>query len=593
MIALDELLIKIGVDGSQAQQIGSYVNMLQNGADRIGANAGAINSKLDNLLNDVSNSLSDASKSADKASKDLGKAGTSAEKAGGKFSKLKITIAALVGGVVLFGNKVASAFNSAVTNAKDLFKSKDALYKISKDEIEQVDRYKQSLDKTSLSINSIKTKIAVNLIPTITAVSEKFNGWLVVNKDLVTNGISKAIEWLGKGVQVVGNFIKFIDKVVRSTIGWKNAFIVLGAAWAILNRKFLMSPLGMVIGLFGALLLLVDDLMVYMEGGNSLFGSYWDPLISGAKSVINWFNSLSKTSQRILGGSGVLAMVMALFGKTSLKAIGVFVKGMKMAGVAVKVLTGIMIANPILAILTAIAVIAYLIYDNWDWLSAKFKEIWANISKYCTEAWDKITSTVSDAITDVLMYFGLSEDKAKAVVDMIGKYYSFLFDLITWPFRSAYEFVVGLFDIWGDDTLTFTEKIGKTFDLWFDLITSPFKKAMAWIKDTFMSFVDATVSGVVKALNYIPGVNIDLAGSGETSTPSFSGVGVASMLAVEQLSVPSPNSTDNRVNNNNQEIQNNITIHANSAEDGAKRVGDLYEKQLERANNNSRRNWGS
>lgn len=583
MIALDELLIKIGVDGSQAQQIGAYVNMLQNGADTLGANANAINDKLNGLLNDVSSSLSDASDAAAEATQGLDKAGESANKAGGRFNKLKLAMAALVGGAILFGNKIASAFNSAIDNAKDLFKSKDALYSISQEEIDQADQYKKSLDKTSLSINSIKTKIAINLIPTLTAVSEKFNGWLVTNKDLVTNGIGKVIEWLGKGIQVVTNFIKFIDKAVRSTIGWKNAFIVLGAAWAILNRKFLMSPIGMVIGLFGILLLLIDDLMVYMEGGNSLFGSYWDPLISGAKSVINWFNSLSKTSQRILGGSGVLAMVMALFGKTSLKAIGVFVKGMKMAGVAVKVLTGIMIANPIIAILTAIAVVAYLIYDNWEWLSAEFKKIWANITGFVTKAWDSIVSSTSDAIKDILMYFGMSEEGADNTVSAIGEAFKLAKDLILQPFKDAWEFVKKLFEIWTDDSATNVDKIGASFSALFDFITAPFQRAMKWINTTFNGFIDRTINGITKGLakglSFI-GIDVDWGKDEEAPTSGGMSMGIAGLI---QPSVPSPNNTNNRVNNNNQEIQNNITVYANGTEEGARRIADPYVKNLESA----------
>lgn len=407
MIALDELLIKIGIDGSQAQQINTYVNMLQSGADNIGANAAAINSKIDSLLNDVSDSLDNASEAANRASNDLERSGVKAEKAESKFSKLKIAMVALVGGAMLFGGRIASAFDSAINNAEALFQSKNALYSISKDEIAQVGQYKQSLDKTSLSIDSIKTKIAINLIPTVMAVSEKFNGWLVSNKDLITNGISRVIEWLGKGVQVVTNFIKFIDKIISSTIGWKNALIALGVAWAILNRAFLFSPIGLVIAAFGALLLLIDDLMVYMEGGKSLFGSYWDPLISGGNKVIEFFQTGDKIWKPIM--IGLLTYFTLLGGKGIYSSI---VGGIKSIGTAFKVLRAVMMSNPIIAILTAIAVVAYLIYDNWDWLSAQFKKIWSNISSFATNAWNTIVSTVINAIKEVLMYFGMSEEGA-------------------------------------------------------------------------------------------------------------------------------------------------------------------------------------
>lgn len=589
MIALDELLIKIGIDGEQAKQINTYVSLLQMGADKIGANTALINEQLDGLINDVSQSLDNASEASKKATDGLNKAGQQADKAGSKFSKLKLAMVALVGGAMLFGNKIASAFNSAVGNAETLFKSKNALYSISKAEIEQVEQYKKSLDKTALSINSIKTKIAINLIPTVTAVSNKFNGWLVTNKDLVTNGISKVIEWLGKGVQVVTNFMKFVDKVVRSTIGWKNAFIALGIAWAILNRAFLFSPIGMLIVAFGALLLLVDDLMVYMAGGKSLFGSYWDPIIDGAKSAIEWFNSLSEKSKKLLGASGILSILMIAFSGTTVKVIGIFIKGFKMMAVAVRVLTAVMMSNPILAILSAIAIAAYLIYDNWDWLSTQFKKIWANISGFATEAWKTIVDTVSNAIKEVLMYFGMSESGATKLVADIGKAFSMLFDLITLPFSLAKKFIDDLLNLWSDDNMTFIEKLGASFLLLFDSITAPFKMAMKWIQDKFNTFLDATLGKVQGVLDFL-GIDVDLVGKEPAEQRDFRSTYFDPSLA--SPNVPSPNSSDNRVTNNNQENKTTINVYANDTAEGARRIADPYQQQIDRVNDNLKHSMG-
>lgn len=577
MIALDELLIKIGVDGSQAQQISGYIDLLQNGADNIGANAESINNKLDSLLNDVSQSLDGASEAANQASKDLGTAGNSADKAESKFSKLKVAMIALVGGAMLFGGRIASAFNSAISNAEELFKSKNALYSISKDEIAQVDKYKQSLDKTSLSINSIKTKIAINLIPSVTAVSEKFNGWLSSNKDLITNGISKVILWIGRGIQIIGNFIKFIDKIVRSTIGWKNAFIALGIAWAVLNRQFLFSPIGMLVVAFGALLLLVDDLMTYMQGGKSLFGSYWDPLIAGGKKVVEFFQNGEKIWMPILIG------LVSYF--TLLSGGGIFasiVKNIKSIGTAFKALRAVMMSNPIIAILTAIAVVAYLIYDNWEWLKAKFKQIWTSMSGFVSDAWKNIVDSVSSAIKEVLMYFGMSEAGATQLVSDIGNAFLMIFDLICYPFKLAYDFINELFNIWGDDNTSFIGKLGSSFLAVTDLITAPFKSAMVWIQDKFMGFIDGVKSSVNSVLSFI-GLGSDDSSSIPAEQKDFSRYFEANITSPD---VPSPNNSDNRTTNNNQENKTTINVYANDTGSGASKAAGLYEKSVENANNN-------
>lgn len=47
---------------------------------------------------------------------------------------------------------------------------------------------------------------------------------------------------------------------------------------------FLTNPIGWVILLIGGLILLIDDLMTYLDGGESLLGGVWQSIIDG----INW-----------------------------------------------------------------------------------------------------------------------------------------------------------------------------------------------------------------------------------------------------------------------------------------------------------------
>ncbi len=637
MVTLDELLIKIGVDGTQAQKINGFINLLQNGADKIAANAEAINNKIDSMLDGTA-------KAADQASQNLNKVADSADNTGNKIGALKVTVAALVAGIALFGNKIASAFNSAIGNAEALFKSKNALYDISKEEIAQVDQYQRSLDKTALSINSIKTKIAINLIPAITAINEKFNNWLMVNKDFITNGITKVVSWLGKGIQVVTNFIKFIDKAVTSTIGWKKAFIALGAAWAVLNRKFLMSPVGILVAALAGMLLLIDDLMVYMNGGQSLIGSYWDPLINGTKSIIEWFNSLSETTQNILGVGGIIGVAILSLGSTALKVGGLFIKAFKMMGAAVKILTSAIVSNPIMAILAAIATAAYLIYNNWDWLSTQFKKIWENISKFATKAWDTIVSTVSDAIKDVLMYFGMTEGEANTTIEAIKKSFEKVLGYITAPFEAAVNFVKDLFKIWGDDNTSFTDKVGKTFSKVTDLIKAPFQAAMKWIDDTFMKHIRGALGWVEDALSAV-GFDVDLTGkeankpppqdfarhfvnaglidpndkaekekrlydfarsigvteeggatnntSNNTSNSTSNVSNVNNYNQASAVIVPPPYNTNNQTVNNNQAYKTAINIHTTDTVDGVKRGLDSMERQIEKLEIGSTTSFGS
>lgn len=85
-------------------------------------------------------------------------------------------------------------------------------------------------------------------------------------------------------------------------------------------------------------------------------------------------------------------------------------------GIAKKAFIGLgqaLLTNPIGLTITAIAVAAYLIYDNWEPISAWFANLWTNITAYfqsfCTWVqgiWNGATEWVSSAWSGVSDYFG-------------------------------------------------------------------------------------------------------------------------------------------------------------------------------------------
>lgn len=85
-------------------------------------------------------------------------------------------------------------------------------------------------------------------------------------------------------------------------------------------------------------------------------------------------------------------------------------------GVVKKAFIGLgkaLLTNPIGLTITAIAVAAYLIYDNWEPISAWFANLWTNVTAYfqsfCTWVqgiWNSATEWVSSAWSGVSDYFG-------------------------------------------------------------------------------------------------------------------------------------------------------------------------------------------
>ncbi|HDU8689488.1 TPA: hypothetical protein RG737_002284 [Morganella morganii subsp. morganii] len=293
---IDELLIKIGVDTSDAAKISQFVTTLSAAANQIAVQA-----------NGIADSFTDTTQSAEDGFR---RASGEAEKAQTPINKLKllaIGVAAVISAVAV---KVAGFISGAIAGAKNLAQEKGLLFDISKQELQQADEYQEAMKKTGLAMESIKTKIALNLLPQLNSVVSGFNDWLRANKELIAAGLTKVIQWGGKFFQVLINTGRAIGKVIDNTIGWKGAVMALGAAFAFLNRKMLMNPITWIIAGIVGLMLLIDDLMVYLRGGKSLFGDFWGACIGWIKSVMAWWNNLSEewqTTIKMIGSMWALA----------------------------------------------------------------------------------------------------------------------------------------------------------------------------------------------------------------------------------------------------------------------------------------------
>ena len=547
---LEEFLIKIGVDASKAGDIAKVVNQLQTGANQ-----------LSNATNQMQSDVNRAIRETNRSTREAGEA---ANKTKSKLFSLKLILISLAAAAVLYGKKLIGAFNHAIDKAKELATTKGGLFKISQKELQQAERYKQEMNKTGLALDSIKTKIALNLAPALTNLIGGFRNWLTINKELVANGITKIIKAVGMAIQVVVNFVKFLNMVITNTIGWKNAIIAFGVAWAILNRGFLFSPLGKIIMLMTSLMLLIDDLIVYMNGGNSLFGEYWQPFIDGAKSAWKFIKNFWELLQALWNGDSekIKSLSNRLFNS--------LINGIK-------------------------------------------------------SLFSKIKSALANLFKNILMFFGMSEKNAKKTVNRIGKIFGFIFDVITFPFRMAYKAICGIMDwlgidagdvvngiratfkaVWGFITWPFktawnfvknlftgwlndvgdtTKKVGGKFIDIYKSITKPFNDAIKWIKDKFFGFID-TVGGKVKGALSWTGLFDD-----DDKTVLVKRQNQLKINPAQSASAGVTNSNKNISNNNAVTINN--TMNVTTPQEGLNNLNSLAAGEIQKIADNSTTALGS
>lgn len=561
---IEELLVAIGIDTSQAAKIQEVVVALGAAAVAMANEANKINGDLDTI--------------GESAAQGAEEAGKKAEEAGRSMSKLKM-IAVGVGAVIGFvSGKVLGFLDSAIAGAQNLSKEKGLLFDISKQELQQADEYQEAMKKTGLSIESIKTKIALNLVPQLTAITQKFNDWLGANKELIAAGLTKVIQWGGKFFQVIINTGRAIGKVIDNTIGWKGALALLAGAFLYLNRAMLMNPITWVVAGIVGLMLLLDDLMVYLDGGESLFGDFWGACIGWIKDVIAWWNEFYTNNKEIIDGitgafvtmvDSIISVFSGLFSyfKNVLKLIlGIFTGDTDlmseawsgMAEDAMKVFDGL---------IQFFSGFFDLLGSLWAGLLKTVSKVWSSIMRVIRRVFDWIKNGVKTAVNAVKTTF-------LAVVDFIAA-----------PFRNGWNLVKKLFDIWGNDSSSFTDKIKETFEAVVKFVSEPFEKAFKAIEKAF----DAVMNWIRNGLDEIENSEL-MKKIRENPELSMTG-GVRRM----DFGMPPPKSVVNGGNQNSATYNVDVkqTINTNDAVKAAGLAVDGLTKELQKTARNTETTFAS
>ncbi|HWI02396.1 MAG TPA: hypothetical protein VNT52_00960 [Acidimicrobiales bacterium] len=197
--------------------------------------------------------------------------------------------------------------------------------------------------------------------------------------DLLLRIASAFFSLAGRAASAIGTVLGWLGKANDATNGWAGYILAAAAAWKFLNLSFLASPLGLILSLAAALALLLDDLLTFREGGDSL---------------IDWNSKFGTGLKITLGLLGGAAAAFAAV-KTATLAWGAAVaavNGVLAAARAVVLAFNLVLyANPIGLVIAAIAALiaaGALLIANWDTVKAWFSSFF----DWLTSGFDKVAS---------------------------------------------------------------------------------------------------------------------------------------------------------------------------------------------------------
>lgn len=185
---------------------------------------------------------------------------------------------------------------------------------LSDEDVAAADAFGDSMDMLKGVVRGLAFDIGTALLPFLQRLVDGFKEWYLANRELIGKGLTVLSTILGGIFRVIGEVIGVVNSLVESTIGWSNVFRAVAAVVGILTAAVaglaavvyaflapviavsgaifaltalalspLLAILSAIVGVFAAVgaavagvVLVIEDLYTYLQGGDSLIGRFLD-----------------------------------------------------------------------------------------------------------------------------------------------------------------------------------------------------------------------------------------------------------------------------------------------------------------------------
>lgn len=453
----ETLFIALGLDASSAvESLKQFQNNLQNTSNTAVNSAQKLENDTQKALQNVDNSTKNINNTLLKAEEQTKNAGSSFEtmtsKWGGALKGLFTSILAPIAGAMTAGAVLKGYFSDVAqvaqmtgaysTKMEEWRKKRNMLARVNKEDIELYKKIREGMFKFNESMANVSATIMRSISPAIkflVGLLDKFSNWLNANQN---------------------NIVRFI-KILAVTIS-----VALIPSLIRMGKALLMNPLTWIIATLGVLVLIIDDLVTYINGGDSALSGLWSQFGTG-EEIGKALNSTLKNLMAIISVIGKpLAILASGFGafKIVKTLIGGVVKGIYAMRTALTVLT----AHPIVAFLT-------LIIGLIMWITDAFNRAGGD--------WNKVFDIMAQDVVDFLNLFGGLGDQLKAYISSL---FGFISDIV----NSIKDYFINVYNILTDSNLSFFEKIKGIFNAFIELVGNVAKAIIDRFKESFAAVVD-------------------------------------------------------------------------------------------------------
>lgn len=477
-----------------------------------------------------------------------------------------------------------------------LQRKSEALGVISGEQAEKFRELNNSLKTLSAGFDGIKFQVAVGFVPVIKDLIDSFTDFLIANKELIKNGLSR----LGEIILSLAGMLKRLAPIILTVAA---AF---GVWWLVAGglakvMTVLLSPITLIVAAIVAIVLVIDDLIVAMQGGKSLIAEFFKDtwgidIVPGllaikdaVMKVVDFIIDAFKTSVAVI--SGLFSAVVKLFSGDFKGALDdvmnasdilrAFIDrtfsaiGRLISGVFGK--AGDFIVD---SFRTAFAVVERLIGAVTKLFSGDFKGAINDVAG----AFDVLKSLISQTFSSV----------GDVIKDTFGKVGDFIVSSISQSIENV-KLVFGAFcKILDGDFSGAWNNILKAFTDTVEMMKKPFHDFMTWVLDLFSNIGEAIKATISNAASSAWSATKSFFGFGDDElqgAPNGAGVQAYNPYAMPTLNNSlAMNSGGGGVSNSTYNSNSNIYVSAPNAQSAADSVMNSLQEQQRDAQRQHKRN---
>nr|DAW70881.1 MAG TPA: tail length tape measure protein [Caudoviricetes sp.] len=158
---------------------------------------------------------------------------------------------------------------------------------------EKAAAFKDALTQVSQVFIAIGEYVSLRISPSIQRLAERFTKWFAENNSF----IKTILNGFGKVLSFLFELAAAIDNVIESTVGWKAVIIALGGLLLWFSRRMLLAfatnPITLAIAAIAGLILIIDDFITWLQGGDAQFADFYQSVADGLQWISDKWGELS------------------------------------------------------------------------------------------------------------------------------------------------------------------------------------------------------------------------------------------------------------------------------------------------------------